>query len=281
MRWMKNSAGGPSTWTDPSAGPARGTTPAARTMRRSGPRKKPRNKRSTAAPEAALRGAAAGCRPVRARRTQSGLHDGWRILRRPRKAAALKLRRRQGRESRPRHGIKGSRRHNPAPARRHPGRPTAASAAGGEMHPAPSAWCALAEGSIWAERPGFLPGETSLAGVVLPRAWRRVSSPGAALLVGTPSAVPQCGRGLYVGRKARHAAGIPCPTSRQHGYQYHPDLEPGKFPRGGPAQGHPHPFRCAGMGVGCAVRERSTYRWDFPRKCLKPRPRWPSWPPGA
>ena len=95
--------------------------------------------------------------------------------------------------------------------------------------------------------------EASPAGVVLPRAWRRVSSPGAALLVGTPSAVPQCGRGLYVGRKARCAAGIPCPTSRQHGYQYHPGLEPGKFPRGGPAQGHPHPFRCAGMGVGCAA----------------------------
>ena len=107
VRWMKNSAGGPSTWTGPSAGPARGTTRTARTMCRSGPRKNPRNKRSTAAPEAALRGAAAGCRPVRARRTQSGLHDGWRILWRPRKAAALKLRRRQGRESRPRHGIKG------------------------------------------------------------------------------------------------------------------------------------------------------------------------------
>lgn len=34
------------------------------------PEKEPRNKRSTAAPEAALRGAAVGCRPVRARRTQ-------------------------------------------------------------------------------------------------------------------------------------------------------------------------------------------------------------------
>ena len=48
--------------------------------------------------------------------------------------------------------------HTSAPARRHPGRPTAANAAGGEMHPAPSVWCALAEGSIWAERPGVLPG---------------------------------------------------------------------------------------------------------------------------
>lgn len=142
---------------------------------------------------------------------------------------------------------------------------------------------------------------------ILSRAWRRVSSPGAALLVGTPSAVPQCGRGLYVGRKARLAAGIPCPTSRQHGYQYHPDLEPGKFPRGGPAQGHPHPFRCAGMGVGCAaggplrrfdpggpqtgepqIRERSTYRWRFPGKCLRPptsggtdrRGPWTTNPPG-
>ena len=66
--------------------------------------------------------------------------------------------------------------------------------------------------------------EAPPAGVVLPRAWRRVSSSGAALLVGTPSAVPQCGRGLDVGRKARCAAGIPCPTSRRHGYQYHPDL---------------------------------------------------------
>ena len=199
MRWMKNSAGGPSTWTGPSAGPARGMTPAARTTSRHGPRKKPRNKRSTAAPEAALRGAAAGCRPVRARRTQSGLHDGWRILQRPRKAAALKLRRRQGRESRPRCRIEGECFILWPPARRHPGRPTAASAAGGEIHPAPSAWCALAEGLMWAERPGFLPGETSLAGVVLPRAWRRVSSPGAALLVGAPSTGPQSGRGLDVG----------------------------------------------------------------------------------
>ena len=57
-----------------------------------------------------------------------------------------------------------------APARRHPGRPTAANAAGGEMHPTPSVWRALAEGLMWAERPGFLSGETSLAGVVLPRA---------------------------------------------------------------------------------------------------------------
>ena len=131
MRWMKNSAGGPSTWTGPSAGPARGMTPAARTTSRHGPRKNPRNKRSTAASEAALRGAAAGCRPVRARRTQSGLHDGWRILWRPRKAAALKLRRRQGRESRPRCRIKGECFILWPPARRHPGRPTAASAAGG------------------------------------------------------------------------------------------------------------------------------------------------------
>ena len=30
MRWMKNSAGGPSTWTGPTAGPARGTKQAAR-----------------------------------------------------------------------------------------------------------------------------------------------------------------------------------------------------------------------------------------------------------
>lgn len=84
----------------------------------------------------------------------------WRILWRPRKAAALKLRRRQGRESRPRYRLKRGWFHNPDPARRHPGRPTAANAAGGEMHPAPSVWCALAEGSMWAERPGFLPGET-------------------------------------------------------------------------------------------------------------------------
>lgn len=42
---------------------------------------------------------------------------------------------------------------------------------------------------------------------ILSRAWRRVSSPGAALLVGTPSAVPQFGRGLDVGRKARACCG--------------------------------------------------------------------------
>ena len=122
-----------------------------------------------------------------------------------------------------------------------------------------------------------------------------------------PLCLVRPGRGLDVGRKARCAAGIPCPTSRQHGYQYHPDLEPGKFPRGGPAQGHPHPFRCAGMGVGCAaggplrrfdpgepqtggpqIRERSTYRLDFPGKCLRPptfggtdrRGPWTTNPPG-
>ena len=170
----------------------------------------------------------------------------WRNLWWPRKTAALKLRRRQGRESRPRCRIEGECFILWPPARRHPGRPTAANAAGG--------------------------GESL-----------------------RPLCLVRPGRGLYVGREARCAAGIPCPTSRRHGYQYHPDLEPGKFPRGGPAQGHPHPFRCAGMGVGCAaggplrrfdpggpqIRERSTYRWDFPRKCLKPRPRWPSWLPGA
>ena len=67
-------------------------------------------------------------------------------------------------------GSKGAGLVGPAHARRHPGRPTAADAAGGEMYPAPSAWCALAEGLMWAERPGFLSGETSLARVVLPRA---------------------------------------------------------------------------------------------------------------
>lgn len=35
----------------------------------------------------------------------------------------------------------------------------------GESPSAPSVWCALAEGFMWAERPGFLSGETSLAGV--------------------------------------------------------------------------------------------------------------------
>ena len=69
-----------------------------------------------------------------------------------------KLRRRQGRESRPRCRIKGECFILWPPARRHPGRPTAANAAGGEMHPAPSVWCALAEGLTWAERPGLLPG---------------------------------------------------------------------------------------------------------------------------
>lgn len=155
-------------------------------------------------------------------------------------------------------GSKGGWFHNPDPARRHPGRPTAANAAGG--------------------------GESL-----------------------RPLCLVRPGRGFHVGRKARHAAGIPCPTSRQHGYQYHPDLEPGKFPRGGPAQGHPHPFRCAGMGVGCAaggplrrfdpggpqtgepqIRERSTYRWRFPGKCLRPptsggtdrRSPWTTNPPG-
>ena len=180
---MKNSAGEPSTWTGPTAGPAQGTTPAARTMRRSGRKKNPR-KRSTAAPEAALRGAAAGCRPVRARRTQSGLHDGWRILWRPRKTAALKLRRRQGRESRPRHGIKGNRSRRSDPARRHPGRPTAANAADGEMYPAPSAPTTGAEGSMWAERPGVLQGfpvrHPGGMGTNTTRIWSRVSSSEAA-----------------------------------------------------------------------------------------------------
>lgn len=35
----------------------------------------------------------------------------------------------------------------------------------GESPSAPSVWCALAEGFMWAERPGFLSRETSLAGV--------------------------------------------------------------------------------------------------------------------
>ena len=170
-------------------------------MRRSGRRKNPR-KRIPAAPEAALRGAAAGCRPVRVRRTQSGLHDGWRILWRPRKTAALKLRRRQGRASRPRCRIKGSR------SRRSGPRPAA---------------------SGQADR-----GQRGRRGDV-PR--------------------PLCAHhrrgGLYVGRKARFAAGIPCSTSRRHGYQYHPDLEPGKFPRGGPAQGPPSTIVRGGWGWIC------------------------------
>lgn len=37
----------------------------------------------------------------------------------------------------------------------------------GESPSAPSVWCALAEGFMWAERPGFLSGETSLTGVDL------------------------------------------------------------------------------------------------------------------
>ena len=134
----------------------------------------------------------------------SGLHDGWRILRRPRKAAALKLRRRQGRESRPRCRIKRGYFILWPPARRHPGRPTAASAAGGEMHPAPSAWCALAEGSMWAERPGLL-------------------------------------RGFPV----RHPGSMGTNTTRI--------CSPGKFEQRRPGPRAPHPFRCAGMGVGCAA----------------------------
>ena len=137
-------------------------------------------------------------------------------------------------------GSKGAGLVGPAPARRHPGRPTAANAAGGEMHPAPSVWCALAEGSIWAERPGMLQGFP-----------------------------------------VRHPGGMGTNTTRI--------CSPGKFEQRRPGPRAPHPFRCAGMGVGCAaggplrrfdpggpqtgepqIRERSTYRWRFPGKCLRP-----------
>lgn len=90
--------------------------------------------------------------------------------------------------------------------------------------------------------------EASLAGLVLPRAWRRVSSPGAALLVGTPSAVPQFGRGLDVGRKARCAAGIPCPTSRQHGTNTTRICSPGKFEQRRPGPRAPPSIPVRGDG---------------------------------
>ena len=183
----------------------------------------------TAAPEAALRGAAAGCRPVRARRTQSGLHDGWRILWRPRKAAALKLRRRQGRESRPRCRIEGECFIVWPPARRHPGRPTAASAAGGEMHPAPSVWRALAEGLMWAERPDLLQGfpvrHPGSMGTNTTRIWSRVSSPEAARPKGAPIHHSAWGWGLDVRRVVLCAGSIP--AGRKYAKGVHTD---GIFP---------------------------------------------------
>lgn len=91
-----------------------------------------------------------------------------------------------------------------APARRHPGRPTAASAAGGEMYPAPSAPTTGAEGLMWAERLD--------------------------LLQGFP---------------VRHPGGIGTNTTRI--------CSPGKFEQRRPGPRAPHPFRCAGMGVGCAA----------------------------
>ena len=94
------------------------------------------------------------------------------------------------------------------------------------------------------------------------------------------------------------AAWVPIPPGSAHRVS---------LSRGGPAQGHPHPFRCAGMGVGCAAGgplrrfnpggpqtggpqtiERSTYKWRFPGKCLRPptsggtdrRRPWTTIPPG-
>lgn len=159
----------------------------------------------------------------------SGLHDGWRILWRPRKAAALKLRRRQGRESRPRHRIKGGCFILWPPARRHPGRPTAANAAGGEMHPAPSAWCALAEGLMWAERPGMLRGfpvrHPGGMGTNTTRIWSRASSPEAARPKGTPIHSGARGWGLDVRRVVPCAGSIP--AGRKYAKGVHTD---GIFP---------------------------------------------------
>ena len=74
-------------------------------------------------------------------------------IRRPWQAAALQLRREQGRESRSSPDAQKGRSHNPAPARRHPGRPTAANAAGGGVSPPPLERTILPEGSMWAGRP--------------------------------------------------------------------------------------------------------------------------------
>ena len=88
----------------------------------------------------------------------------------------------------------------------------------GESPSAPSVWCALAEGFMWAERPGFLSGETSLTGVdFIP-----------CLAAGKfARSSPACGYSLCRAAIWQRALcglkgpvqlfGIPCPTSREHG----------------------------------------------------------------
>lgn len=119
----------------------------------------------------------------------------------------------------------------------------------GESPSAPSVWCALAEGFMWAERPGFLSGETSLAGVdfipCLAAGKFARSSPacGRSLCRAAIWQRALCGLkgpNLLQGSPVRHSRSIGTNTTRIWSRVSSPEAA---RPKG------PHPSRCAGMGV--------------------------------
>ena len=99
----------------------------------------------------------------------------------------------------------------------------------GESPSAPSVWCALAEGSMWAERPGVLPGfpvrHPGGMGTNTTRIWSRASSPEAARPKGTPIHSGARGWGLDVRRVVPCAGSIP--AGRKYAKGVHTD---GIFP---------------------------------------------------